>query len=225
MSDVVERARPARRRNRGKKPGAPVTKQILRAALELQSEHKVYPVFGGGAVTTSGAITLLSGISSGSTFQTRIGNKARVEALKLRWAAVVGDVYNFLRFIIFRWNPDSAVDSPTQSTLLDSNGASVVDPTHYPLNWLLRKKFKVLHDETMSLETMAYYTTSVQYGPGSGKWTRTGVVDMPLRNLITFDTNTTGNGVGHIYLMVVSDSTLTPNPSFNWAGQLLFSDV
>lgn len=146
-----------RRRNRGKKKVAKLSKPMKRAVKQIvkrtvQPELK-YTDTAIGATTISdlGTIIAITEPTLGTNdFNQRIGDKITLKGFQLKGyvrsnSASASPVQEF-RFLIFRWNADSSVDFPTFSKLFASanNPRSLYEHD-------MRDKFTVLHDDYVLL--------------------------------------------------------------------------
>lgn len=178
---------------------------------------------GGGAVTSSGSPISATSITAGTGTSNRVGAHVRLIDLSYSSLYQVGDSYNTIRQIVFAWNVDDNSEAPSVASLLDNTG-----PSGYPTVWQYRqdtkRKYTILRDEVVRMETFRAGSTPSDSVYGSGNCTRfiTGVV--PLNGRKVEFTSATG-GIGKIYVLFVSDSSVLPNPSVVGQYQLRYEDA
>lgn len=115
----------------------------------------------------------------------------------------VADNINWVRFIIFKWKPDTASATPTSNDII-RNDASAYAPWGLP-HYEKRHQFKILEDKLWSLQSQAagsVYPTGRQFTiKVSGK--KLGVSQ--------YNQGAT-TGTNHIYFLMVSDSNIASHP-------------
>lgn len=152
--------------------------------------------------TTTFLDLVTPGIGTGQN--QRVGTSIQLDSVHFRGQFIIGDTTNVIRVLVFRWLVDNNSDVPSASELFDStsdvfSGTILLNP----------KRFKVLHDEVISMDT--YHPTKV--------WN----LKLKLNSRATFSSGT--SGVGHIYTALLSDSGGIPHPSVSYDYQLLWKDV
>lgn len=163
-----------------------------------------------GTSSSSTVYTDVSDIGQGTTILTRTGGEIRLKRFVLRWNAVVADVTNLIRVILFVWKPSSTSDTPSDAELFNDPSDTtrkVISPT-LPLK---PSRFRILKDSTVMLDS--YHQQ------------RCGDFSIDLGDLkVSYDLGV-NTGVNHLYLAVVSDSSAVSHPTFNYEMLLYFSDV
>jgi len=232
--DMSTKDKAVTRRARAKKsPGGAgnshfVTKAQVKQLISVPLELKVFDESAHGTVTTTGTVFWMSNLGTGAQYNERKGNRVLLRELSISLTAVAGDLYNNVRFICFVWYPDDNVDVPTVASVLDTSTSADVYPPQYLLNWQLRKKYRILFERRLYVENFTFYNGSAPVyngGSGSGRMFAQADVKMKLHHEIVFNGVANNHGEGQIYMIVVSDSAVTPNPSYSWAHRFLFTDA
>lgn len=205
-----------------------VTKAQVKQLIQVPLEPKVFSESAHGSVTTSGVVEWITNLPTGAQYNERKGNRVTLREFEITMTAVVGDLYNNVRFLAFVWYPDDNVDVPTMAGVLDNSTSADVYPTEYLHNWQLRKKYKVLFDRNLHVENFTYWNGSAPVyngGSGSGLMQGRASVRMKLHHDVVFNGTANNHGVGQIYILIVSDSGVTPNPTYSWASRIVFTDA
>lgn len=187
----------------------------------------------GVSILTTATITDLSTIGQGVTRDDRVGD--RLQLIKLTWRNKIiastggllasADAYDTVRVILFRWWDDSAVNPPLLGNIL-KQGAGGTDYTVASLNVDDKEQYTILMDETVVVyNTTVYNGTALTVEPGFGHvaiQNRT----LPLRgDKHIYYNNNANTGVGHVYVLYVSDSAFTPHPTMAYALLLEYQDA
>lgn len=148
--------------------------------------------------------------AQGDAYNERSGDVIHLEKLQWRMNIVAGDSSNVLRFIIFRWQNDSGLATPSVSDLLEAtNALAFVD---YQSE---QQKIQVLFDRTYALSTEGVpnrVITGSLYGRKLG------------RKKLTFNQAAT-TGVDQFYLFLTSDSAAAPHPAVGGYFRLTYADA
>jgi hypothetical protein len=187
-------------------------KEMIRSAQLAIMEPKSYdaglsvnPGNGGTSI-----IQKMTTIPQGDTDTTRDGDQLSVEWSELHYACLVNatDVSNLMRVIAFCWHFDDGGQAPTPSLILQS---STTPLSSYNRDSVKEKAFTVLHDNLVALYSGGVGNKSFYYRN-------------PKKFKITFTAG--GNtGKNHIYLLIVSDSAVTPFPIFTSYHRTQFFDA
>lgn len=151
---------------------------------------------------TTGQATILSNIGAGTANSQRVGDRIWLHSLTLTMelqceAAMTAGTGVAARVIIFRWLPDSSVETPTIASVLAEYATyDVITP--YAASQADRAKFDVLFDRTVNLVK------------GESSQMKTYVKTIRLASPIVFDQGSNA-GVGHIYMGYIGSGTAVAN--------------
>lgn len=148
--------------------------------------------------------TDLSSIPNGNTSSSRVGASIQAKRLRIKWVAAMGDATNLIRFSIFYWKPNDAVDVPQASEIYQTSGCLS------PLLMISPNRFTLLYDKLVFFDT---------YHP-----IRSGEMELRLGEYISYVPGL-DTGMNHLYLVVQSDSGGVPNPNFEYAASLDYVDA
>lgn len=159
-------------------------------------------------VSTSGVVfDLLSNLSPGVGGKDAfIGQKINPVGLNLNWSVILGDNTNLMRLILFQWFDAS---TPVPSGVLQGNCLSTV-------NLVNRENIKVLRDELVSMALMA----TGGYNQACGKFYVKSKKMIPAQ----YNVDLSKFQKGGLYLLVISDSVITPNPTVSFYSRCTFLD-
>jgi len=199
--------------------------------LDSSTEKKAFFYSTGNvAVTTAGVAYKLSTVTEGAGRSQRVGDELNVRSLSIRYSIQVGatgllaaaDQFNSVRLIVLRWAQDDGAYVPSTANILQSGSATAVLNEHY--NFDGRNLYKVIYDKTHVVFNSPVWngsTTTWQHGYGANFASDT--LEIPLNSKISFDIDGT-SAIGHYYLLAVSDSAFSPNPSLEFTTRLDFLD-
>lgn len=160
-------------------------------------------------VTTSGTIYDLSGIAQGDTDQTRDGDMVQASTISLLYHMYNGDDNNCMRVIVFQYHTDT---TPTVTNIVDNsvgNGCLF----HYKID--NASQFKIMYDSFHELNS-----------PNTGETVFSRVIRRKLRiprRKIQFTAGTT-TGTNKVYALLLSDSSVVPNPGVTIVSKLNYMD-
>lgn len=175
----------------------------------------------------------LCDIGQGNTDITRVGDNVEFAGFDMNWEASVGDTYNVMRMLVIQWRMDDAIDAPTVAKVFDSVSSGSVYSPQYQFLYSDREKYHVLYDKKILLTSTYAFTSAggIPVSPSFASYTnaiKTGKVHIKpskkMRAKIQYNPNAT-TGAYKLYLLVLSDSTVSPNPNFNFAGQIYYRDA
>jgi hypothetical protein len=229
-------------RNRSLAAGSGLTalqrKQVKRI-LTKEIETKFYQSsMTPNAVSNSGTIALLSGVSQGVTHSGRVGDVMSLKSLQFNFDCIAsqttlggwlgGDAYNNMRLIIFRWHQNTAAGAPILSDVLTTL-TSYTYLAPYNEDNLESGVLKILYDKTFILENSPYWNGSTTLF-ASGQSSIHNAMNVMIsksklgpQDVVFNDTATTG--IGHVYSLMVSDSAATPHPYAQASYTLKYSDA
>jgi len=151
----------------------------------------------------------LTQVPQGTTFRSRVGAQIRLHKLIIRMFFNGADTTNRFRVIFFKWKMSDTSDQPTTSELLiDPNF-----PITTPILAYSPSRFKILSDMTFNLVTNNW----------QGALSKVVSFSAAQLGLAQYDVGV-NTGVGHIYVMVVSDSGASTHPAYELSADLRFSD-
>nr|DAD57311.1 MAG TPA: capsid protein [Cressdnaviricota sp.] len=197
------------------------TKKYVKRVMDKADEDKYYDFslnIAGGTVSTSttGSVTLMSGVQQGLTVGGRIGEVISPKSLAVRIVtASLGNVadYTSLRCIIFQDRQIRTSTLPTISDLLE-NVSTLSCLNHAGLN---ASRFNILIDHLFLLNQN---TPTVGIDGSRSSLFKT----FKLSGKICYTNPTTGTEKGNIYVALLSDSATINAPAFNIYSRLLYED-
>lgn len=219
--------RPRRNNNNNTKP---VTKQQVRDMLRSKIELKFFTGSTGEyGISTSGSITRMTGVNQGVIQSNRTGDLINPTDLELRYTFTSGatgvitgaDEFNVMRILLFRWHMDDTSDPPTLARLI----AGSTNKTLAPYNREYDEQYTILYDAVHCVyNTPVWNGSAVSLQRGYGSAVSVAPPRIPLKGSIHFALS--GNtGVGHIYCLMVSDSTYSPSPTGEAVIGLRYTDA
>jgi len=188
-----------------------VTK-IAKKQVAIEQELKVFdsdlPQTG---FDDNGAIYNLFTPTQGDAFNQITGLKVRNKYMEIRGLFSIGDVYNTVRMIIFRWHPDANVDAPQVNEILQDIGT--VTAPFSPYSYQHRPEFTILKDKL-------YFGVNTQSND---------IVGFHHKIKINHNTNFTAFGppsvgTNGIFLLLISDSATAPHPYITMQCRIHFTD-
>lgn len=195
-------------------------------------EHQSYTNAGSATVSNACSLVKVSTIPSGYVDSDRKGSQVNLQSFEMRYDLVVGDTYNNFRVIVFRWYQDDGSIAPTLGDIIDDTGGAGYRYLA-PYNHQQRSKYHIMYDSSSLLaNTLSFNSTgSVQSTSNQSSWVESvklkhfKVVGKKLgRKTINFDGSTT-TGLGHIYVLWISDSNVVPNPGYNYVSRIMYTDA
>lgn len=185
--------------------GGPLSRRQTKAVKQVIINNKEKNYFDvaptGHEANTTGTLTLLTTIPQGDGEGERLRDMLTYKSYRVNIFAVGetsngNTIYNSVRAILFKWKPDTAVDTPSVTDILETS--HVMSPLVGNVDD--RKKFSVLKDKLFTLDSR-----TGDQGPMSKLLLWTGKLSGKLR----FNQAAT-TGSNHLYLL-----TLGNNPTGN----------
>lgn len=170
------------------------------------------------SVGAGGTIYGLSSVPQGDTQSTRVGDFIQPRALIINWDlyTVNSDIVTTIRLVVFRWVPSNALIAPVIADILENAAAANV-LAHF--NFQYQDNYVVMKD-------MQFQASGVVTAPTvNSNFGKTGM-RIPNRGSTEIEFGLgTNTGSNHIYLLLISDSALTPFPIFNFVSRLYYEDT
>lgn len=173
-----------------------------------------------GVSSTSGLQCITEGIQQGTTDSQRVGDTIKLTKIYLRLFWGIGDSENFMRFIVFQWKPSDQTTAPTAADILLPGASSIVDISSQ-YNHDKRSLFKILFDKTISMNGDGTGAGSPDTSTSRGFCVET---LLPKVDRVSFEAATV-RGMGHIYVLSVSDSTIIPHPYIYYSMKVMYTDA
>jgi len=190
-----------------------------------------YTSFNSQAVSSSGSITALAAIANGTGYNGRLSTRIWVDKITVRLLTVgslqstiaTADIYNNVRVILaLAKGPISGVttgDMPSATAQID-----------------FKEPFMPLYDRTVFLQNLASGLAAAgsAYGPSpQGVWLQDaeggagqGYFTIKVGKPITFDNTSGSSDADHMpFIYLVSDSTVTPNPTVSGEVRVFYRDM
>lgn len=216
-----------------------VTKRQVKQIVNRDIENKVFVFYGQDtSVDNTGSIHDLSNITTvGAQQGQRVGRKIYLKKIVFKAeiqasssSFISSDQYNTVRIILFRWKEDTSSATPTLADILDDSSSSVAYSTMFPYNFNKSDQYKILYDKVIKVSPLPVYNGSGIVYSSSGPW-QTKIIGKDIfgmkmgNKVIHYDNDINGHGKEKVYALFCADSTLTPDPTVNWAGQLIYEDA
>jgi len=206
---------PNRKRNR-KRPQKYVSKVEVKKMILSNLETKVFDVAVlSASIPSGGFIFDLSYMKLGVDPTERVGNQVQIHGIEWKNLLVRQDAFNSWRTVIFQWKEDTKTSLPSYSEILKSSTSGVYQP-YQPYNFenLNANKFTVMYD---SLHTVDQVNRDTYPDNGKRRYLR------PKK--VVFTDNDTQDGIGKLYALMVSDSTVLPHPYVNGHFRIFYKDA
>jgi hypothetical protein len=179
-------------------------RQMIRDSLNAIVEHKYFHTAIAIAQSSTISLSDLTLVAQGDAGTDRTGQEIHVTRLKFHFSAVVGDVTNVVRFVVFWWHPDSNSEVPTVGdVMMTASPVSVTLP-------LKPSKFTIVADEILLLSTANSIALVSR--------------DIKLNNNVMFIPGV-NLGLDHLYAMYWSDSAAATHPTITASCIIIFTDL
>lgn len=203
-------------KSKGKKPT--LTQQIQRV-LTKTLESKYWATNQAPTnVDYSGTVTSLTDVVTGTTDQSRIGDKIKPKYMYFNFQAVAADTTNMVKVVIFRWAPPSSTGPPVVPGIQDVLDGVVINSDNACLGnyvWDNRANFTVLKAETFAL---------ANHSAGPLLAERQWYIDLKSAPMIQY-TASSIHGKYKIFVLVISDSGAIPYPTIQWYSRFVYYDA
>lgn len=185
------------------------------------------------SLVSTGTIVDLSTIGQGVTRDDRVGDRLKLKKLYWRIKIVASsggllvsaDAFDTVRVILFRWWDDTAVNLPLLGNIL-KQGASGLDYTLASYNKDDKEQYTILSDNVYVVyNTTVYNGSALAVEPGPGHVASVVKTLDPRGDAHVYYNNNANTGVGHVFVLLVSDSAFTPHPTCAYALQLEYTDA
>jgi len=190
-----------------------------------------YQAFSTTAISSSGSLTSLAAVANGTGYNGRLGSKIHVDFVRVRLlllaslqsSIATADIYNNVRVIV----------------ALAKGPASGITTSDFPLigpQFDNKEPVKPLYDRTVYLNNLSSGLASAGSAYGatpSGVWLQdleggsgAGYFDIPVNRDVVFDsTSATSDDNNMPLLYIVSDSSVTPNPTVTGEVRAFYRDI
>jgi len=122
------------------------------------------------------------------------------------------DVFDSVRVIMFQWYPNSGLVAPIVADILQTASVSAF------YNWQLSSQYSILYDK---VHFMAGVATSPTSSSNQGFYG-----EISMKNVMRRVEFTAGSafGSGELFLLVISDSSLVPNPAYTGRTRVIYCE-
>lgn len=206
-----------------KRKGAKLNKRQkveVKRLITAKEELKFSDTNVAGGITTAITPVAMATPTQGNGAVQRVGDDINLRKISLRLnirgggaALGVADQFNTVRLIIFRWSQNNAVTAPTQADVLQ-----YAAPLSYtsPYNWdaQAQGKVKICYDRAFTFTQGGTQTRVVLHE----------IFGKKLHGKVVKYNGGTQQGTNMFYYLVISDSTVIPNPSWDGYMRMVFSD-
>lgn len=186
---------------------AQAVKNIVQAQLApvIEKKHKDTSISVSNASTFNQYLNLTA-ITQGDSDTTRDGDRVTIDSIQLRFKLQCIDSTNVQRLVLVQWHEDTVLANAALSTILQYS-SSIPNDIYSPYQIDKNSKFKVLWDRTFT-QVLTQESDQISVNV---------FINKGFKKEIQF-TNAASSGVGHIFLLYVSDSTVTAHPTIQgWA--------
>lgn len=198
-----------------------VTQSIVRSELRKRIDWKYTDVSDNRNVASTGVITsLYSNLVRGDTgFNNFLGNIVKPQAITLKYFLHTDQTYNSVRVMVIQWFD---AGTPALSGILESTATAL--GTLSPISVTNKEFIKVLYDKTHLIAPSAGVAPPGTVTQGEG--IAYDSIYIPGKRLRNTKYNATTNVVqdGNIYIVMVSDDSLTTYPQITYYSRVTFSD-
>lgn len=194
-----------------------IAKKAAHNVLDAEAEKKIWNTnnaLSPASPSIGGTLTDLSAVTLGDGATNRDGLQIEPYSFKVRMDAVVADTYNRIRVIFFQWLEDDTSNPPTMADILrfEAADAHQYNSQLQIQNFSTGSRYKILKDFVITLDvdkpTANYILKFKKH---------------KLKDIYFTDGQTTG--WNHLYLLLISDSTITAHPLVTVQTRLRFTDV
>lgn len=201
------RTRGFRRRRRTRRKGKNTLLATIGTVKRLIAGRveKKFNMYEPGSTSVSSigiGVDLSAQIAQGDTDTTRDGDEIYYKSIRFRGSVLVSDTTNLVRFILFRWKPNS---TPSWAALLEGGGPAASD-VYRPFRKDYESNYHVVYDKLFTLNTTDSNYRS--FGASiSGK-------KLGKKKCKYVAGGTTG--IDHLWVFIISDSDAVSHPSINY---------
>lgn len=183
----------SRRRTEGEEPAS---KKYVKQMISRDKETDYIDILPSDSaeVNSAGTITQLTNIAQGDGSNQRLGNSISVSGVRYTgWyvgeSTAATTTIHAIRVVLFRWLPDTNVDSPTLAKLFEDTADN---QTFFVGDRTLRKKFKVIKDYL--------YTFNSRQGPNGSSMKLLNKKYIRVNKKVNYNEEAT-TGKGNLYLL------------------------
>lgn len=190
---------------------------LIENKVENKIESKYVDIQYATGISNVPTISSLTSIGPGTGPNQRIGNKVELVSIQCKLLFALADATNYIRIVIFQWLEDAG-SFPTWTDLFEFNTlglptTQVERMSPYTLSAGKQGSFRVLYQNELNLDN------------DNGLQQVKSYINKGFRKVIDFDTVLSTIGTGHLYVMVISDSSAAPHPSVNGYFRMRFKDA
>lgn len=188
--------------------------RVAQRVVNRNVEHKYYDT-NFSLTPQPTAIQLLTDINQSDTDTGRDGDKLRMMTLKWRAQVFNADATNVVRMILFQWHPSTDLILPSPAQILQ-------DPNNYNsmYNHDRGSNYSIFYDRIIKLNNVNQPNVIIN---GECKlFSKYGRLKYVRQNLKFV--NSSVQGQDHLWLVLVSDSTVSPSPNFSATFRLSYTD-
>lgn len=207
---MIKRKQKSNLKKKGNSTKAMVNK-LVNAKLNKNIEKKFMDVTFNNSVSTGGTFVLLTSTSLGTTDSSmRVGDQIKLHSLQIRGQLQNADNWNYARIIVFRWNVNNVFRVPQ---MLD-----ILQDLSYP--WLSPYRFDAQRQGLFTIFKDKVIQTDNDDPTAKFKFN----LLKKLNSRIDYDGGT-GDGKGHIYVLMVTDSAAVTHPAVVFLARTVFTDA
>lgn len=203
-------------RKRAMPPRRPMKRMIQNVInSNLEKKHFDFPIQ--TTISNAAAIYKLTSIPQGDTDQSRDGDKAKMLSLKLKANIAAADTINFFRVILFQWHTNDTNTPPSTQSILQT--ADVNSPLNHDAGAI----YSVFHDKVYALSANGDTNRVLDFVYRFGK--KTGKMKW-VKSIIKYDPGIgPTTSIDSLFILLITDSNVTPHPSFNGIFRTTYTDA
>lgn len=195
-----------------------IAKKAATVVLNQQLEKHYFDV---NPVTFNAGFTgnfqLLTGTTLGDTDLTRTGDKINIKSISIKGSLYSNDPTNVARIIVFQYLGDTGVAGPVIGEILQTTGSNLAPFSPYSKDYA-GYKWVPLYDKMFAMSNVnginiKLFDIKITPRNFRGK----------AKPFIQYQGGGS-NGVGHIYILFISDGGLSPDVSVSYQSRLRFLD-
>lgn len=213
-----------RRRNvRGSKLNPKQKNQVKRLIRGVQ-EQKFFAAGVTGTADTAGAMATILAPAQGITDTNRSGDEIRIHRCQIKLQLIKGltatTAYEYVRFVVFQWKPNTnnLVPTANQLFLTDPTTGTVTYRSFYSVD--TQHQYRILYDKVFVMNGLPLDLTH--------QWSKFVNIHVPLKkaakNVQFYNAGVTGENTLWYYIIGVNALGATNVPTFNFTSFVWYTD-
>lgn len=211
-------------------------KNIVQSEISPEMKNVIYEEPATSVTSAGYLVDITAGIAKGLEDYERVGDTIKLKEMLFNYEVLMGqslifttDTYNHVRIIVFRWYGQAGPAAlPTIGDVLSTTGLVTNVFKQYNQQNIDAGLLRICYDRSHEIFSTPVYTGSVtQNFPGVDSTDGVMNKKLSLKKLGKHDVNWSDNatyGSNHIFLLAISDSTVSPHPEFEWSSTIRYTD-